>query len=1125
MRAPVNPPNDRVERIFHAALDMADAAERAQFIDAQCAGDAALDARVRRLIAEHEYGDELLNRAPLSTELQWELARLKPEEGGEMIGPYKLREQIGEGGFGTVWVADQEKPVRRRVALKIIKLGMDTKEVIARFEQERQALALMEHPNIARVFDAGATQHGRPFFVMELVRGVPITTYCDDQKLPTEERIELFITVCHAVQHAHQKGIIHRDLKPSNILVTINDGRAVPKVIDFGVAKATQGRLTDQTVYTQFQQMMGTPLYMSPEQAELTSLDIDTRSDIYALGVLLYELLTGHTPIERDTIARVGMDEIRRLIREVDPPRPSMRLKTLDYAEITTAGKRRNTEPAKLSSSLRGDIDWIVMKCLEKDRSRRYDTANGLATDLQRHLANEVVTARPPTTAYLLSRLIRRNQLAFTAASCVLAALIIALVFISVAARREGLARVHESIQRNHAERETKRAVAALDELRATAPAFVEQARSLVSKGQFDEAIEKLDYALKLNPEATGYLLAKADLLQCQFRFAAAAALYRAALRREPENARAQVNAALCDHLQAELLAQPKLSRESLVKLFAAMTAEHRSAAELLAVGRMVGDEQKLILDYWIERLKALPIPPDFPIEKRLTMAAGGNLALDLSKTAISDLAPLTDMPLVDLNLTDCTAITDFRPLSGLPLQRLVLDGTRISDLSPLAKVRTLQKLGLGLTGARDLSPLRGLPIEGLDLSGCKVSDLAPLKDSPLRKLSLYYATVGDLRPLAGLPLEVLDCTGIPATDFSALSGMPLKSLTLQITRVGELAFLRTIPLENLNLHGCQLARGFEVLAELKSLETLILPEMVWNWPKEEIQAISALREHPGLRQIKMGVRINQEASSGSASEFWTQWDNDTEPVLALRRAGTKFVVWSLNDGGLALTVSDPAFSDLSIFRKAKFAQLNLDGTNVRDLSPLVGQPLKVIRLNRTPVIDLSPLANFALEELSVVDMEVTDISFLRRAPLCDSLEKLFLDKLKFADLSPVGACKALQVLSAYKSAVADLGPLRGLKLRELYVASTQVNDFSALAGMPLERLFIDLTPAKDLTPLLTLTSLKDLLLSEQAENIGELRKLPNLQRVSFTYDDKVGGPSMTSAEFWASRTSSAKVP
>ncbi len=409
----------KVEEVFIAALEIPNAQARAAYLAGACGDDAALRAEVEELLAADAAQPDFLQGAADDA--------FKAEEAGETIGNYKLREQIGEGGFGTVWVADQEMPVRRRVALKIIKLGMDTKEVIARFEQERQALAMMDHPNIARVLDAGATDKGRPYFVMELVRGVKITEYCDDQQLSTQERLALFITVCQAVQHAHQKGIIHRDLKPSNILVTINDGVAVPKVIDFGVAKATHGRLTDHTVYTQFSQMIGTPLYMSPEQAEMTSLDIDTRSDIYSLGVLLYELLTGHTPIDTETMRAAGMDEIRRIIREVDPPRPSMRVKTFDGAEMTTAAKRRHTEPAKLHGTLRGDLDWIVMKCIEKDRKRRYDTANGLALDLQRHLANEVVVARPPTTGYLLGKLIRRHRLAFAAGAAIIASLVLGI--------------------------------------------------------------------------------------------------------------------------------------------------------------------------------------------------------------------------------------------------------------------------------------------------------------------------------------------------------------------------------------------------------------------------------------------------------------------------------------------------------------------------------------------------------------------------------------------------------------------------------------------------------------------------------------------------------------------------
>src|SRR4051794_13693220 len=460
----------RVRSIFLSVLDKPADAWDAALADA-CGADAGLREQVDLLLHAHRAGGGILDDATVGVPRA--AGPTDPEQPGAVIGHYKLLQRIGEGGFGVVWMADQERPVRRRVALKIIKAGMDTKEVIARFEQERQALAMMDHPNIARGLDAGATQTGRPYFAMELVRGVKITEYCDEQGLSTEERIELFITVCHAVQHAHQKGIIHRDLKPSNILVTINDGEAVPKVIDFGVAKATQGRLTDGTLFTQFEQMIGTPLYMSPEQAEITSLDVDTRSDIYALGVLLYELLTGRTPIDTATMAKAGMDEVRRLIREVDPPRPSARLKTLAGDELTTMAKRRHTDAAKLPGALRGDIDWIVMKCLEKDRKRRYDTANGLAMDLQRHLRNDVVIARPPTTAYLLSKLVRRNKVAFAAAGAIAASLVIGIA-----------GSVWQAVRATGAERRT---VATLDELRASAPAFVEQARALAARERFDE--------------------------------------------------------------------------------------------------------------------------------------------------------------------------------------------------------------------------------------------------------------------------------------------------------------------------------------------------------------------------------------------------------------------------------------------------------------------------------------------------------------------------------------------------------------------------------------------------------------------------------------------------------------
>jgi serine/threonine protein kinase/tetratricopeptide (TPR) repeat protein len=421
------PADERAEIIFPEALTLPPE-KRAAFLTEACGADARLRAEVESLLDDyHKAGTFLIAEASAARELGAEFGHSASEQPGDWIGPYKLMEQIGEGGFGTVWVAEQEKPVRRRVALKIIKPGMDSRQVIARFEQERQALAMMDHPNIAKVFDAGATPLGRPYFVMEMVRGIRITKYCDQAGLSTAERLRLFIQVCQAVQHAHQKGIIHRDLKPSNILVTLHDGVPVPKVIDFGVAKATQQqRLTDITIYTQFEQIVGTPLYMSPEQAEMSGLDIDTRGDIYSLGVLLYELLTGTTPFDSKALLTAGFDEMRRVIRETEPPKPSTRLTQISTA-YRTAGPPDKSVNCHSHSPIDPDLDWIVMKALEKDRTRRYETATGFAQDIQRHLASEPVLARPPSAGYRFRRMVRRNKVAFAAGAAVLTALLAGL--------------------------------------------------------------------------------------------------------------------------------------------------------------------------------------------------------------------------------------------------------------------------------------------------------------------------------------------------------------------------------------------------------------------------------------------------------------------------------------------------------------------------------------------------------------------------------------------------------------------------------------------------------------------------------------------------------------------------
>jgi serine/threonine protein kinase len=452
--------------LFLQAVELNPAARDA-FLSRSCGGKAQLRIEVEQLLDEARRADSFLGATDGATLSADAFENACSEMEGDQVGPYKLRQQIGEGGFGVVWMAEQTQPISRMVALKVVKAGMDTKQVLARFEAERQALAMMDHPHIAKVLDAGATASGRPYFAMELVRGIPITRFCDEARLGPRERLELFGDVCAAINHAHQKGVIHRDIKPTNVMVTLHGDKAVVKVIDFGIAKATQGKLTDHTLFTRFEQFIGTPVYMSPEQASLSGLDIDTRSDIYALGILLYELLTGKPPFDAQTLASAGYDEMRRIIREVEPPKPSSRLCTIFGEERGQLARARHVEPEKLGRLVEPDLDWIVMKAIEKDRSRRYETANGLALDIRRFLADEPVTARPPTTSYQLQKFARRNRVALRVACGIVALLVGAAVVSTWQAVRATRAEVLARSETERASTAEQRAIASLAEVEA----------------------------------------------------------------------------------------------------------------------------------------------------------------------------------------------------------------------------------------------------------------------------------------------------------------------------------------------------------------------------------------------------------------------------------------------------------------------------------------------------------------------------------------------------------------------------------------------------------------------------------------------------------------------------------
>ena len=1023
---------------------------------------------------------EEAGKSAFSAEIEGEWSRGKHEEAGEHLGNYKLIEQIGQGGFGTVWVAEQERPVRRRVALKIIKLGMDTKEVIARFAQERQALALMDHPNIAKVFDAGASQWGRPFFVMELVRGIRITDYCDQVSLPTAERLALFIAVCQAVQHAHQKGIIHRDLKPSNILVTMHDGVPVPKIIDFGVAKAIQQeRLTELTLHTQFAQMIGTPLYMSPEQAEMSGLDIDTRSDIYSLGVLLYELLTGRTPFDPEELMRKAHDEIRRVIREQEPQTPSLFVHTMAADLRTNVAQRRQSDPAKLSGLLRGDLDWIVMKALEKDRTRRYETANGLAMDIQRHLANELVLARPPSRLYRVRRLVRRNRVVFAAAGAVAAALVIGFGFSTWSYLR---------------------AQAALRDLAGTAPEFVARARELFREEKFDEAIRKIDFAIRLDPARPEYLIAKADLLEASLQFEEARVVYGKVLALEPANARAVRHQKLCEELRNEQKRDGTLAPQSLSKLIETLASEGRSAAEQLPASRLLGAQSQPFHQLWLERLRVFPAS-GMPMSERLRLLPNGSFELDLSGLPVSDLSPLAGMPLeaLDLSRTYIADVGKLQALAGTRLRKLYLAHTRVKDLAPL-KGLPIEWLDISFTGIVNLEPLREMPLRVLRARACPIANLAALAAAPIEELHLGNATCTSLSPLAGAPLRELILENVPITDLSALAETRLEVLDLSAIPIRDLSPLARLPLKKLALRRAPVPASLRPLAACTRLEDLIAS------PGSD--GFAELRTLPAL------MRISDSQEEGwpeaPAAEFWKRW----EPLNAMLERIRPHLGERMLPGGFE---SD---SVRSASRSRPMVQLNRDNTfdvvlsnaGLDDIEFLRDLPLRELMLDDNPIRDLSPLSGMKLRMLDIVRTNVGDLSPLRGMPL----EELRAGFTKVRELAPLRGMQ-LRTLGLWNTQISDLAPLAGMPLEMISLSETRVRDLSTLRGMPLHTIHLnDCDDLRDLSPLMDCPALREIVLPPQPSDYSAFRRHAAVRYISFNFDFNAMLPAQTVEAFWA---------
>jgi len=901
-------PANREEAIFSAAAQLP-AEQRADYLRQACGGDEALQRRIEALLAAEEKAGGFLEEPASPAGRPTIVLSIPPtEKPGDKIGRYKLLQQIGEGGCGVVYMAEQEEPVRRRVALKVIKLGMDTKSVIARFEAERQALAMMDHPNIAKVLDAGATENGRPYFVMELVRGIKITDYCDQNKLSTEARLGLFVQVCNAIQHAHQKGIIHRDIKPSNILVTLHDGVPVPKVIDFGIAKATQGRLTDRTLFTAFEQFIGTPAYMSPEQAEMSGLDVDTRSDIYALGVLLYELLTSRTPFDAKELLQAGLDELRRTIREKEPARPSTRLSTMLDADLTAVAQRRQSEIPKLIHALRGDLDWIVMKSLEKDRTRRYETANGLAMDIQRYLTNEPVVARPPSTVYKFQKLVRRNKTIFAAVGAGVAALVLGLVlslylFVqektalkrAVAAEEmerqlhqqsEESARISHQIAQaslllmRDKPDEAEQIVNPLPTLKSMVALFNYFGLVHARRGEWRQAITNYAKVVKVAPEdPAGYFYLAPLFCQVgdvdEYHGFCSRMLQQFADTTDPQTA--ADTAGYCLMLPPPESDWPAINRladtavaadapgprgeSTFVKAWAEYRQGHFGEAMRWLKKNVdwIDRDKRTVNNESVVAFAMLQAMTQYKLgqvqEARPTLANGLWLAKD--RLPVAGQSSLGD----DWNQWILAQILMREAAVLMP------EVAAAKTAAPAPGPPEIPSWQIALTNAgwKFTSDKQDDGTWELILDDQPVTNISLLHGAAISRLSLMHTAVSSLEPLRGMPLKKLWLAGTAVTDLAPLQGLRLEYLQISGTAVTNLEPLRGMPLHDLRMSGCTNLVDLAPVIGLTTLQNVILPPNAKN--------IEPFRQATNLVRISYKYDPSIKAPAQTAADFWDAYD------------------------------------------------------------------------------------------------------------------------------------------------------------------------------------------------------------------------------------------------------------